>query len=376
MGTAHLIRETSNRDLRVYRRACDLILIVVISLHAYGVGREDVYPHNAVACDRCHNVPREFGSSSMTVQRVGYLSREAFTPVAEGGIRHRLGESAASANPKKQITGNRVSLTLLGDGLIEAIGDKEIAENADQQSRGNEGIFGTVVRAHVLEGNGSLSVMRVGRFGWKSQHSSLMSSCADSLRNELGVRNRLYPDEYPTHAATDPATPFDIPDPRTGETELDRLVDKIRQTAPPPRDETLASTAVAQAGEEVFREVGCGICHVSTYRTLPPGTRINGGTYKVPKFLGNEVINPYSDFLLHDVGTGDGIPQAAKPEFLDQSTANKFRTPPLWGLRFRATHLMHDGDTPSPEQAIKRHGGEATKVRDRYQLLSPEQKQL
>src|SRR4029077_13723367 len=133
----------------------------------------------------------------------------------------------------------------------------------------------------------------------------------------------------------------------------DRLVDKIRQTAPPPRDETLASTAVAQAGEEVFREVGCGICHVSTYRTLPPGTRINGGTYKVPKFLGNKVIHPYSDFLLHDVGTGDGIPQAAKPEYLDQSTANKFRPPPLWGLRFRARNLMHDGDTPSPEQAIK-----------------------
>ena len=71
-----------------------------------------------------------------------------------------------------------------------------------------------------------------------------------------------------------------------------------------------------------------------TYKTLPPGTRINGGTYKVPKFIGNTVIHPYGDFLLHDVGTGDGIPQAVKPEYLDQSTANKFRTdsalgPPL-----------------------------------------------
>ncbi len=124
----------------------------------------------------------------------------------------------------------------------------------------------------------------------------------------------------------------------------------------------------------LFTKIGCAICHVTTYKTLRPGTRINGGTYRIPKFLGNKIIHPYSDFLLHDVGTGDGIPQAAKPEFLDQSTANKFRTAPLWGLRFRMTNLMHDGDTPALEQAIKRHGGEATKVRDRYEQLTSEEK--
>jgi CxxC motif-containing protein (DUF1111 family) len=106
---------------------------------------------------------------------------------------------------------------------------------------------------------------------------------------------------------------------------------------------------------------------------VKPGTRINGGTYKVPKFLGNQVIHPYSDFLLHDVGTGDGIPQAAKPEYLDQSTANKFRTAPLWGLRFRQD-LMHDGNSPGTEAAIARHGGEATTVRQRYDHLTPTEK--
>jgi hypothetical protein len=73
-------------------------------------------------------------------------------------------------------------------------------------------------------------------------------------------------------------------------------------------------------------------------------------------------------------GTGDGIPLAAKPGFLDLSIANKFRTPPLWGLRLRATLLMHDDDTPSPDAGIKRHAGEATKIRERYKQLSPEQK--
>ena len=109
--------------------------------------------------------------------------------------------------------------------------------------------------------------MQVGRFGWKSQHSSLMSSCADSLRNELGMRNRLYPDEYPTHAATDSPTPFDTPDAKTHKTELERLVDEIRRTSPPARDANLAANPDALAGEKLFTQIGCAICHVPTYKT-------------------------------------------------------------------------------------------------------------
>ena len=233
---------------------------------------------------------------------------------------------------------------------------------------------GVVVKAPVFEANKSSTAVQVGRFGWKSQHSSLMSSCADSLRNELGMRNRLYPDEYPTHVASDSPTPFDTPDAKTHKTELERLIDEIRHTSPPARDASLAASLDAQAGKRLFTQIGCAVCHVSTYKTVPPGTRINGGTYKVPKFLGNAIIHPYSDFLLHDVGTGDGIPQAAKPEYLDQSTANKFHTAPLWGLRFRQG-LMHDGDSPGTEAAVKRHGGEATTVRRQYEQLTPTEKQ-
>ena len=204
----------------------------------------------------------------------------------------------------------------------------------------------------------------------------MMSSCADSLRNELGMRNRLYPDEYPTHAPEDSPTPFDTPDAKTHKTELERLVEEIRHTRPPARDANVAATPDAQAGEELFTQIGCAVCHVPTYKILPPGTRINGGMYRIPTFIGKKIIHPYSDFLLHDVGTGDGIPQAAKPEYPDQSTANKFRTPPLWGLRFRSGQ-MHDGDSPGTEAAIKRHAGEAAKVRDRYDHLTPEeQRQL
>jgi CxxC motif-containing protein (DUF1111 family) len=310
----------------------------------------------------------------MTIQRVGRWLDGEFVPAAEGGIHHRNGESAQIRVSAKKITGERVSVSLLGDGYVEAIDNRDIIEqNVQQQQQANLDIAGVVVSSPVLEAGNSPTKMQVGRFGWKNQHSSLMSSCADSLRNELGIRNRLYPDEYSTHAASDSPTPFDTPDPKTHKTELERLVAEIRQTIPPARDADLAQSLDAQEGEKLFTQIGCAVCHVSTYKTVKPGTRINGGTYKVPKFLGNQVIHPYSDFLLHDVGTGDGIPQAAKPEYLDESTANKFRTAPLWGLRFRQD-LMHDGNSPGSEAAIARHGGEATTVRQRYDHLTPTEK--
>jgi CxxC motif-containing protein (DUF1111 family) len=350
--------------------------VIAVVCSALAVGQSDPYPHNAVTCEHCHNVPSKFGSSPITVQRVGSSSSGEFAPASEGGIHHRRGESAQSSAPGNQVSAERVSPSLLGDGYIEAIDSRDIEENARQQREAKIGIAGVVVIAPVLEESGSQPEMRVGRFGWKNQHSSLMSSCADSLRNELGIRNRLYPEEYPTHVLMHSPTPFDMRDAKTHKTELEDLVDEIRHSALPARNDTLAASPDAQSGEKLFNQIGCVVCHVSSYKTLRTGTRINGGTYKIPKFTGNTIIHPYSDFLLHNVGTGDGIPQAAKPEYLDQSTANKFRTAPLWGLRFRYG-LMHDGNSPGADQAIERHGGEATIVRQRYRhLTAAEKKQL
>lgn len=90
-----------------------------------------------------------------------------------------------------------------------------------------------------------------------------------------------------------------------------------------------------------------------------------------PEALGNKVIHPYSDFLLHDIGTGDGIPVLPLPEYFD--TANQMRTAPLWGLRTRS-RLMHDGLSFTYTEAIGRHGGQAASVRSRYNALSRGQK--
>src|SRR6185436_7506916 len=120
------------------------------------------------------------------------------------------------------------------------------------------------------------------------------------------------------------------------------------------------------AGAEVFARLGCATCHVASMTTAPAGTVINGGRLIVPAALGNKVIHPYSDFLLHDIGTGDGIPIQPTEEYA--ATANKMRTAPLWGLRTR-NRLMHDGLSFTREEAIERHGGQAANSRRLFRNL-------
>jgi len=149
-----------------------------------------------------------------------------------------------------------------------------------------------------------------------------------------------------------------------GLADIDHFAQFIRGTKAPPRDAILAASVASQAGEQLFEKIGCAICHVSTIVTAPVGTVINGGTFTIPDALGNTIIHPYSDFLLHDVHTGDGIVQNPP-----QDTANKLRTVPLWGLRMHPRH-MHNLSSLTLEDAIERHGGEAAHVRDRFRELS------
>ena len=101
----------------------------------------------------------------------------------------------------------------------------------------------------------------------------------------------------------------------------------MRATKAPPRGPI---NAQVRAGDALFRQVGCGGCHIPTIRTAAPGTRINGGALRVRDAVGNKIIHPYSDFLLHDIGTGDGIPVLPGAEFA--STATQIRTVPLWAI--------------------------------------------
>ena len=158
----------------------------------------------------------------------------------------------------------------------------------------------------------------------------------------------------------------------------------IRASKAPARDSKLVDTQQSQKGSKLFDKIGCAACHVRTLTTAPAGTKINGGTYTVPEALGGKTFYPYSDFLLHNVGTGDGIVvpmvehygrkmyQITWKNFSAQSfhnAQNKLRTAPLWGVRFR-NRLMHDGESTSLRDAILRHREEGYESAHRFERMS------
>src|SRR5262249_23986883 len=141
-----------------------------------------------------------------------------------------------------------------------------------------------------------------------------------------------------------------------GLADVDHFVRFLRATKAPARDLKLAETPTAKRGSDLFDRVGCEVCHVRNMATAAAGTKVNGGAFPIPAAIGNKTFHPFSDFLLHDVGTGDGIlipivehygratrqmPRECTPENF-QRTRNRIRTAPLWGVRLR-TRLMHDG---------------------------------
>ena len=142
----------------------------------------------------------------------------------------------------------------------------------------------------------------------------------------------------------------------------------MRATKAPPRDTALAATADAAAGAQLVQPDRLRhLPRPRSSRPRRPGTLINGGAFTVPAALGNKIIHPFSDFLLHDIGTGDGIVQNG-----GQATANKLRTAPLWGMRTR-DRLMHDGVSLTFNDAILRHAGEARNVTAAFRALSATQ---
>jgi CxxC motif-containing protein (DUF1111 family) len=208
--------------------------------------------------------------------------------------------------------------------------------------------------------------VRGARFGWKNQHASLLSFAGDAYLNEQGITNRLNPTDVTSLCDT-------VADPEDhvgtdGLADIDHQARFMRATKAPSRDTVAAASSDAITGQQLFNAVGCNICHIASITTAPTGTVINGGAFTVPAALGNKIIHPYSDFLLHDVGTGDGIVQNG-----GQVSANRMRTPPLWGVRTRA-RLMHDGESLTRNDAILRHAGEATIVINGYRQLSTTQK--
>jgi len=327
-----------------------------------GNGLGPVY--NAQACRECHQNPVSGSSTQVTELRVGrtdafgnFFDRPGGSLINDRAIHPDIQERVAGEDT---VRATRSALTLLGLGFVEAISDTTLTSIQTGQSAT---VRGTIVNVPVLEAPGQT---RIGRFGWKDQHASLVSFAADAYLNEMGITSPLQPTENTSNGSSVAA--FDtVADPEdTGGqfgTDIDAFVNFMRSLKVPPRDTRFDVTA----GQNLFSSIGCAECHIPTIQTAPPGTSINGGTFTVPAALGDKIIHPYSDFLLHDIGTGDGIVQGST------ATRNRMRTPPLWGLRVRP-RLMHDLASFTRNEAIARHGGQAAAARNNFNALTLAQK--
>jgi CxxC motif-containing protein (DUF1111 family) len=255
------------------------------------------------------------------------------------------------------VIARRAPIPLFGAGLVEAIPDETLLNLEDPLDRNRDGVSG---RAAMVTDAASREP-RVGRFGWKAQHATLIAFAADAYRNEMGITNDLFPreamfgiDEALARRCDGRPDPEDVPDRSTGRRGIDNFESFMRFLAPVARSHSDETT---REGERLFTAIGCHSCHVPALATGPsPNPLFN-----------RQAVLLFSDLLLHDVGTADGIRQGV-------ADATEIRTPALWGLRMRRP-LMHDGGSATIEDAIGRHRNEADLARSGFERLSPQDRQ-
>jgi len=272
----------------------------------------------------------------------------------------------------------RASPILVGLGFVECIADGTLLSIRDNQP---VAMRGTAIEVDVTE---APDQTRVGRFGWKNSVATLLSFSAGAYLFEMGITSPLQPREQ-TSLGRSVAFADTVADPEdTGGEEghgedVEAFTRFMRASKAPPRNSAMVLNDATDPGSLLFDSLSCSVCHVRSITTAPEGSTINGGTFVVPAALGDKIIHPFSDFLLHDIGTGDGI-----VETNGELTRNKIRTAPLWGLRTR-DKFMHDGGSSSAptnsgdqsftlNEAVLRHAGQATASRTAYQALTPLQR--
>jgi CxxC motif-containing protein (DUF1111 family) len=288
--------------------------------------------------------------------RVGYLDENGtFTMLGGDTLYHLFSLPNHECQPRIPLEANviarRIPIPLFGAGLVEAIPDEMITALEDPDDRNGDGISGRAARVIDI----ATGRERIGRFGWKAQHATLLAFSGDAYRNEMGITNDLFRNEVA--AGIDPeamkrcdstSDPEDKRDPLTGLRGIDAFEVFMKFLAPLDRG-AIDNSAIE--GENLFTAIGCASCHVPVLTT---------GQSPNPTF-DRRPVPLYSDLLLHDVATGDGIPQAS-------ALHNEIRTPALWGLRFRRP-LLHDGSAATAQQAILRHGNEAASAADNFRNL-------
>ena len=261
-------------------------------------------------------------------------------------------------HPQVQIS-PRVAPATIGMGLLEAIPESRILELVDVDDANGDGISGRP--NYVWDVRMGETVL--GRFGWKANQPTVEQQAASAFLGDIGITSTIFPDENcpPTQEecsrAVNGGSP-EIPDERLAKVTL-----YVQTLAVPAMRDTEDPTV--QQGARLFVQTQCSVCHTPRHET--------GDSHPVEP-LRNQVVFPYTDLLLHDMGPGlaDNSPDG-------QASGSEWRTPPLWGIGLVETvngHTMflHDGRARSLEEAVLWHSGEAEGSRQLFMELTAEER--
>lgn len=263
----------------------------------------------------------------------------------------------------------RIAPPMTGLGLIEAIHPADILAKADKLDSDGDGVSGhpAIVR------DASTGEITLGRFGWKAENPNVRQQSASAFAGDIGISSPDAPRHHGdcTQNQSECLSMTTGVQARLGATEApDPIMDLVtfysKNLAVPARRNVDATQVLA--GKQQFYNLGCTFCHTPKYVTSRKAEN------KAHRF---QLIWPYSDFLLHDMG--DGL---ADGQQVGVANGNEWRTPPLWGIGLTETvnshtFFLHDGRARNLGEAILWHGGEAQPARDGYiSLLKPEREAL
>jgi CxxC motif-containing protein (DUF1111 family) len=271
--------------------------------------------------------------------------------------RYEIADAGYGAMPKEMLISPRVAPQVIGLGLLQAVPDQTLKAMADPDDKNGDGISG---RPNMVWDK-SAKAEAIGRFGWKANQPNLRQQNADAALGDLGLTTSVNAQQNCTDAQA--ACRASI---GGGEAEIsDEFLDKLTLYAmtlavPAQRD---AGSIPVKKGFTAFQSMGCAACHAPMLRT--------GEMAGFPE-VSNQVIHPFTDLLLHDMGEGlaDG-----RPDF--EATGREWRTPPLWGLGLvptinRHDFLLHDGRARGFAEAILWHGGEAERAKENFRAAPKE----
>ena len=278
------------------------------------------------------------------------------TPYTLLAPRYAVEDGAFGPLPRGAQISPRVAPPVFGVGLLEAVWEPTVLEHADPADEDRDGISGRPNRVAGERGSGGAKAL--GRFGWKANVATVEQQNAGAFAGDIGITSPIFGDENCPPGQRACARARTGGRPEIDARKLERVTLYTRALAVPARRDVGAERT--DAGERQFAALGCGSCHLPTLQT--GGSDIAG--------LRDQLIRPYTDLLLHDMGRGlaDGRPDGL-------ASGSEWRTAPLWGIGLvavvnRHTRFLHDGRARNLEEAILWHGGEARAARERFRLLA------